>query len=515
MKAKCLLPVLLLILLFCGVVKADISLIFDPPIPWNQWVMFTTIGDVPFDPTTTYIDLCDGPLTNMIGDPGETWRISWWDHDAQGYRRFGEANPIENQDPPPDMVAGNGYWFIADILTSELVLAGSALDANDWDYVNDVTLNFGGYTIVANPYNAEFDLSTMKIIYEGGGGDWYIGDFITAGLIESALHVWNGSNYNLMPLNDGPILIDAGLGGWLVIPGTYQDFLDYYENEKGGVPGNVTGIKLWQPYGGVQLNPQEPGEGRRDEPLPGWELPFTVGSEDGRYLHEYNKLGIRENATVVFDQNDLREMTPPNSAFVQIYFPHPEYEYAAGDFTYDFRSMEFDGPKEWDFTVRTVNIRDTRFNIEWQGIEDIPENYFLTLVNADTDQEIGDMRELQQVSIESGNEAIDVFHFRVICEYTPEWVGPGSSSLPGGFGLTNAYPNPFNNVVNLDYTLPLNQTASLKVYDMTGKLVDTIGGKLQGEGTVSWNAQGMQSGVYMMHMESGNQVSLKKVILMQ
>ncbi|MBT7617198.1 MAG: T9SS type A sorting domain-containing protein, partial [Calditrichaeota bacterium] len=84
-----------------------------------------------------------------------------------------------------------------------------------------------------------------------------------------------------------------------------------------------------------------------------------------------------------------------------------------------------------------------------------------------------------------------------------------------GFGLTNAYPNPFNNVVNLEYTLPINQTASLKVYDMTGKLVDTISGNLQGEGTVSWNASGVQSGVYMMQLESGNQVSLKKVILMQ
>jgi hypothetical protein len=50
---------------------------------------------------------------------------------------------------------------------------------------------------------------------------------------------------------------------------------------------------------------------------------------------------------------------------------------------------------------------------------------------------------------------------------------------------------------------------------MTGKLVDTISGNIQGEGTVSWNANGMQSGVYMMQLESGNQVSLKKVILMQ
>jgi len=55
----------------------------------------------------------------------------------------------------------------------------------------------------------------------------------------------------------------------------------------------------------------------------------------------------------------------------------------------------------------------------------------------------------------------------------------------------------------------------LKVFDMTGKLVDVINGNLQGAGTVSWNANGMQSGVYMMKLESGNQVSLKKVILMQ
>jgi len=108
---------------------------------------------------------------------------------------------------------------------------------------------------------------------------------------------------------------------------------------------------------------------------------------------------------------------------------------------------------------------------------------------------------------------VQEFHYRVTCDYAPEWVGPGSSSLPGGFGLTNAYPNPFNNVVNLEYTLPMNQTGSLKVYDMTGKLVDTIG-SLQGEGTASWNAEGKNSGVYMVKLTSENQVSLKKVILM-
>ncbi len=511
----------MLIILSCGVVKADINLEFDPAIPMNQYRIITTIGDVPFDPTSTQLDQ-GGTLADMIGTPGDTWRISWWDHANWGYRRFGEPNPIQDQGAPPDMVAGNGYWFIADILTSTLVMAGEAIatDGSDGEITTQIALNFTdgntGYTMVCNPYNAEYDITSVELVINGPNVAFSIDTWIGQNLIESALQVWNGSNYDPEPMNQGQNLIGAGLGGWIVIPGTYQQFLDYIEGI-GGDPNDVTGITLYANHFGVQqINPQEPGTPRKDEPLPGWELPLTVCSEDGNYLHEYNKLGIRENSTAVFDQNDISELTPPTSSFVQLYFPHPEYDYHSGNYTYDFRSMDFDdGPKEWNFTVRTVNIRNTGFVIEWQGIEDIPENYTLTLVNADTDQEIGDMRELQPVSIESGDEAIDVFHFRVICEYSPEWVGPGSSSLPGGFGLTNAYPNPFNNAVNLEYTLPLHQTASLKVYDMTGKQVDIISGNLQGEGTVSWNANGMQSGVYMMKLVSGNQVSLKKVILMQ
>ena len=261
--------------------------------------------------------------------------------------------------------------------------------------------------------------------------------------------------------------------------------------------------------------PEDMPDPKRDEPESGWDLYLAVTSSDGEYQKSRSKLGIREDASEVYDANDINLLSPPVSSYIQVYFPHHEWDFAPFNYIHDIRSMEFDGAKEWDFTVRIKNIENRDFTLDWPTIDEIPENYSLTLFDVDNNRVIGDMRDLGQVAFRTGDGREQEFHYRVVCEYTPEWVGPGSSSLPGGFGLTNAYPNPFNNVVNLEYTLPMNQNASLKVFDMTGKLVDVINGNLQGAGTVSWNANGMQSGVYMMKLISGDQVSLKKVILMQ
>ena len=128
---------------------------------------------------------------------------------------------------------------------------------------------------------------------------------------------------------------------------------------------------------------------------------------------------------------------------------------------------------------------------------------------------IGDMREVAQISFNNGGGAVQEFHYHVTCDYEPAWIGPESISLPGGYGLTNAYPNPFNSIVNVHYILLKGQIVSLKVYDMSGKMVDVLSEGLQGSGTAVWNADGMQSGVYMMKLTVGDQVSMKKVVLMR
>ncbi len=357
--------------------------------------------------------------------------------------------------------------------------------------------------MIANPYLLTADFSSV-LTFDGSFQSRTLAQLEAAGYISDNLAQWRGleqvPDYSSDITLSGDPGVLSGQGVWLTTTtnGT----------------ANAFGGELNIVFEGLQFMPEDGGEPRRDDPADGWDLELVVTSSDGEFGSQENFLGVREDASDLYDRYDFNMLPPPVSSFVQLYFPHFEDDWAKDVYRRDIRSLEFDGSKEWDFVVRTVNTGVKDYTLDWPGIDEVPENYSLTLYDVTNDREIGDMREIGQVSFRSNDDDVQWFQFRVTCDYSPEWVGPGSSSLPGGFGLTNAYPNPFNNVVNLEYTLPLNQTGSLKVYDMTGKLVDTIG-NLQGEGTASWNAEGMNSGVYMMKLTSENQVSLKKVILMQ
>jgi endo-1,4-beta-xylanase len=91
------------------------------------------------------------------------------------------------------------------------------------------------------------------------------------------------------------------------------------------------------------------------------------------------------------------------------------------------------------------------------------------------------------------------------------------ASLPQNFELFNNYPNPFNPTTNIKYHLPKQSYVSLRVYDVLGRIVETLVNDVQSPGqyTVTFNAQNLTSGVYFYRIEADGFVSTKKLILMK
>lgn len=75
---------------------------------------------------------------------------------------------------------------------------------------------------------------------------------------------------------------------------------------------------------------------------------------------------------------------------------------------------------------------------------------------------------------------------------------------PVGFSLSQAYPNPFNLATNLVYCLPYPAYVSLRIYDLSGRLVRTLneGERQTGSYTVCWDGCGAPSGLYLMEFIS-------------
>ena len=86
-----------------------------------------------------------------------------------------------------------------------------------------------------------------------------------------------------------------------------------------------------------------------------------------------------------------------------------------------------------------------------------------------------------------------------------------------GLDINAAYPNPFNPVTNLEYTLSQAGDVEIIVYDIMGRHVDTIynGFQTNGVHSMSWDASNKSSGIYYIQVKSNNTIKTEKVVLMK
>ncbi len=87
-----------------------------------------------------------------------------------------------------------------------------------------------------------------------------------------------------------------------------------------------------------------------------------------------------------------------------------------------------------------------------------------------------------------------------------ENIHEDENKLPVRFTISAAYPNPFNSMVRLNYSVPQLSQVSIKLYDVTGSLVGEVADGIHetGQHTVVWDALNMPSGLYFARMEAGD-----------
>ncbi len=88
---------------------------------------------------------------------------------------------------------------------------------------------------------------------------------------------------------------------------------------------------------------------------------------------------------------------------------------------------------------------------------------------------------------------------------------------PNKFTLLNAFPNPFNPIVTIRFSVEQNNIPSLKIFDISGRLVTALHEErmVSGIHEIQWNAVNQSSGVYFAVLQSGNNVQTQKVILLK
>lgn len=85
------------------------------------------------------------------------------------------------------------------------------------------------------------------------------------------------------------------------------------------------------------------------------------------------------------------------------------------------------------------------------------------------------------------------------------------------FRLEQNYPNPANPETVISFSLPHAGMATLKIYTLLGREVETlVSGELPaGEHRIRWRGDGLPSGVYLYRLETVEQVATRRLLILK
>jgi len=90
-------------------------------------------------------------------------------------------------------------------------------------------------------------------------------------------------------------------------------------------------------------------------------------------------------------------------------------------------------------------------------------------------------------------------------------------TVPEIYSLHQNYPNPFNPTTKINYSVPADGFVNIAVYNVLGEKVTEIVNSIQKAGSyeVTFDATNFASGMYIYRMESGDFVSVKKMMILK
>ncbi len=101
---------------------------------------------------------------------------------------------------------------------------------------------------------------------------------------------------------------------------------------------------------------------------------------------------------------------------------------------------------------------------------------------------------------------------------TPVFVSENQKfSIPTSIQLLQNYPNPFNPVTNISYKLSSADIVTLRVYDITGRLIQTLheGFLEAGEHQLLFEGDRISSGTYLLVLQAGDERKSIKMTLIR
>ncbi len=185
------------------------------------------------------------------------------------------------------------------------------------------------------------------------------------------------------------------------------------------------------------------------------------------------------------------------------YFVRNIPDASIGDWIIAMHNGEVVGTRQWNGYMIDIPVMGSDNELYSYGyIEngDVPE---FKLYHEDTDV----LEDLEGITPGFLNNEIFII----------ETLNTDNYLIPGEITLEEAYPNPFNPVTNIKFSIPEAMNVELNILDIQGRLVKRViqGSQAKGSHHVTLNGEDLSSGLYFIELITVQDAKYSKILLLK
>jgi len=159
------------------------------------------------------------------------------------------------------------------------------------------------------------------------------------------------------------------------------------------------------------------------------------------------------------------------------------------------------------------NLEDDIIKFSENLIGDLPNGYSTLIYDLHTNQIVDENQHIEIINNKS-------YRFKYIVgpnEFIEKSIEEIKANVPEEFRLYHNYPNPFNPITTIKFSIPYNSNVSLKIYDLLGREVESLLSEYKNAGTyeITFNALNLASGIYFYRITTDKNSDTKKLILLK
>ncbi len=243
-----------------------------------------------------------------------------------------------------------------------------------------------------------------------------------------------------------------------------------------------------------------------------------------------NYLSFYEGGTVGADEGESELLLPFQASSRVVMMSVVEGEaHKISSYPYDH-----EGTVSVPFDVMHLTLEETNYvtvaeevTLTW-NLEELPDHMELVLMDNATDVEthLGQESEYVFTTEPKGSFSATYYdgpigtypvvgepRFTLTVVYSA--LTTNDDMMPKEFALHQVYPNPFNPSTTISFDIPAqtHSNASLRIYDITGRLVATLVDEQLAPGThtLQWQPVNLSSGLYIVQLKAGEKIFNQKI----